>query len=409
MASKKQLLIWVVAAVAGLALLLGVLFWEYNYAATRWTSLWVGDPHVGAKLFFEKKGCAECHPVNGYGGNSAPDLGLARSPQGSLSQLVSAMWNCAPRMWERMRAERMHFPALNQEEMAHLFAFLYTVKYVDQSGDQERGHHLLWKKGCVRCHAVGGVGGTEGPDLSSVKGVDTPIVWTQTMWNHAPVMEARMEKIRLPWPTFKGREMNDLLAYIRAVSSAPRHEANLLPASPERGWKLFQSKSCIVCHSVNGQGGRIGPELGPGRQLPLTIVQFAALMWNHSPEMWKAQSAQNIARPTFDGQEIADLVAFLASLRYFEPTGSAEVGETLFAERDCNRCHGANGLGTRLGPALRSPGKSYSTIALATALWSHGPNMYRRTQELRVPWPTLEESDIGNLVSFLNSPVEAHR
>ena len=107
MTSKRQLLLWIAAALAASALLLGVLYWENRHANKYWTNLWVGDPHLGAKLFFEKKGCAKCHPVNGYGGNRAPDLGFTGSPQSSLSEVVSAMWNCAPRMWERMRAERM--------------------------------------------------------------------------------------------------------------------------------------------------------------------------------------------------------------------------------------------------------------------------------------------------------------
>lgn len=409
MTSRKQFLIWVAVALATSALLVGVLFWEYSYATTHWTNLWVGDPQIGAKLFFEKKGCAQCHPVNGYGGNRAPDLGFAGAPQSGLPQLVSAMWNCAPRMWERMRAEKMKFPSLNQEEMSHLFAFLYTARYVDESGDNARGRQLLTKKGCTRCHPISGAGGDHAPDLAEVAGVDTPIVWARAMWNHAPVMEAQMQKAGVPWPTFEGRDMNDMLACIRDLSRGPRREFMLLPASPKRGWKLFQSKSCIVCHAVNGKGGRIGPELGPKRPLPITIVQFAALMWNHSPEMWKAQTLQNVARPTFDGQQIADLVAFLSSLRYFEPAGSAQVGETLFTERDCGRCHGPNAQGTRLGPALRARGKNYSSIALATTLWNHGPNMYRRTRELKVPWPALAENEIGDLVSFLNSPLEVHR
>ncbi|MDP2996587.1 MAG: c-type cytochrome [Bryobacterales bacterium] len=409
MTSKKQLFIWGVMAVAALALLVGVLFWEHRHSNARWTNLWVGDPHLGATLFFEKKGCAHCHPVNGYGGKSAPDLGFASLPQSSMSQLVSAMWNCAPRMWERLRAEKLKFPDLNQEETAHIFAFLYTARYLDEFGDKERGYQLLRTKGCVRCHAVDGTGGDRGPDLASVAGVDTPIVWTQAMWNHAPIMEARMQESGLAWPRFEGRDMNDLLAYIREVSRGPRRETTLLPANPKHGWALFQSKSCIVCHAVSGKGGHIGPELGPNRPLPLTVVQFAALMWNHSPEMWKAQSNQNIPRPTFNGQQIADLVAFLASIRYFEPMGSAQVGETVFTERDCSRCHGGTALGSRLGPALRIRGRTYSTVVLATALWSHGPSMYRRTRELKIAWPTLNEGDIGNLVSFLNSPVEGRR
>ncbi|MBI4873953.1 MAG: c-type cytochrome [Acidobacteria bacterium] len=406
MSSKRVFLTWVAAAVAALALLLGVLFWEHKSDMKRWTSLWVGDPHMGARLFFERKGCAYCHPVNGYGGKGAPDMGFTSTPQSSLSQLVAAMWNCAPRMWERMRVAKTRFPDLNQEEMSHLFAFLYTAKYVDESGDADRGERLLRTKGCVRCHAAA-AGADQGPDLTSVRGVDTPILWTQAMWNHAPMMETRMQQQGLTWPKFEGRDMNDLLAYIRTHSGGTRREYFLFPANPERGWKLFQSKSCIVCHSVAGKGGHVGPELGPGRPIPITIVQFAALMWNHSPEMWKQQVSQSIPRPRFEGQEIADLVAFLAGLRYFEPAGSEQVGKTVFAERNCSRCHGDDAQGSRHGPALRGRGDSYSTIRLATSLWRHGPSMYRRTQELKIAWPSLAESDVGNLVSFLNAPLEA--
>lgn len=409
MLSRKQLWIWVVAALGASAFLAGVLLWEYKYSQTRWTTFFVGDPHKGAKLFFEKKGCAHCHPVNGYGGNLAPDLGFARSPQSGLSQLVSAMWNCAPRMWKLMRQEKLHYPSVDREEMAHLFAFLYTARYVDESGDKQRGRRLVATKGCNRCHSVVGAGGQIGPDLSAVNGVDTPIRWTQAMWNHAPTMESKMQKLHIPWPKFEGSDMNDLLAYMREITHGPRRERELLPASAERGWDVFQRKSCIACHAVNGKGGRIGPELGADRQLPLSVVQFAALMWNHSPQMWRSSAARNILRPTFDGQQIADLVAFLSSLRYFEPVGSALVGETIFSQEGCGRCHGPGAKGDRMGPGLRGRGKSFTTVTLATALWNHGPQMHKRTQELGIQWPRLAEGDIGHLLSFLNSPVEGKR
>ncbi|MEK7994883.1 MAG: c-type cytochrome [Planctomycetota bacterium] len=407
MTPRWQISSQVVAALAASASLVGVLVWEHNKnTSTQWSTFLVGDPSEGAKLFFERKGCVRCHSVNGWGGKSAPDLGFAPSPQSDLTQIVSALWNHAPRMWERMRAEKVPYPDLNHKEVANLFAFLYTARYVDEPGDERRGERLFEAKACTRCHAVRGIGGSIGPDLSAVVGVDTPIVWTQAMWNHAPAMEARMRQVGVSWPRFEGREMNDLLAYVREVCRGPRREWALLPASPERGWKVFQNKSCIVCHSVKGKGGRIGPELGPGRQLPLSIVQFAGVMWNHSSEMWRAPEVRNVARPTFDERQIADLVAFLSSLRYFEPAGSPRVGETLFAERGCSGCHGPRAEGSRLAPALRVPGRSFTAVTLATAFWGHGPNMYRRTQELRVPWPTLADSDVGNLVSFLNTPID---
>lgn len=304
----------------------------------RWSSFLVGDPHTGAQLF-EEKGCAHCHAVNGSGGKLAPDLGSERPPASGFDQLVTAMWNHAPRMWERMRQERVPHPDLGYEEMAHLFAFLYTARYVDAPGDAVRGRQLFEAKGCIRCHAFYGVGGKIGPDLSTV-GADTPIAWTQTMWNHVPEMEAEVGKLGLAWPRFQGGEMNDLLAYVREMSSGPRHEFELLPADPDRGWQLFQSKSCIVCHAVKGEGGHVGPELGPRHDFPPTIIQFAGLMWNHSPQMWREMQARRIPRPTFAGREMADLIAFLHSVHYFEPGGSPKVGELLFGRRGCSNCHG---------------------------------------------------------------------
>lgn len=138
-----------------------------------------------------------------------------------------------------MLAEGMHYPILDQEEMRHLFAFLYISRYLDEPGDAARGQTLLETKSCIRCHALRGIGGTVGPDLSAIGGMDTPIVWAQAMWNHAPAMERKMKHLGLAWPKFEGAEMNDLLAYIREVTGGPRRETQLLPASPDRGWKLF--------------------------------------------------------------------------------------------------------------------------------------------------------------------------
>jgi mono/diheme cytochrome c family protein len=404
---RNSLLMWSVVASCTLTVLAGLLAQaHYRNSPSRWGSFLVGDPQEGADLFFEKKGCAHCHAANGVGGKSAPDLGFNRLPQSSITQTVSAMWNHAPKMWDGMLAQKIAYPDLDREDMVNLLAFLYTAHYVDEPGDADRGAVLFLSKGCEGCHGASGVASGLAPDLASVTGVDTPIVWAETMWNHAPKMEARMQQLGAPWPKFEGGEMNDLLAYVRGVCGGARQESALLPASPERGWKVFRDQSCIVCHSVRGQGGRIGPELGPERQLPTSIVRFAGAMWNHSPEMWHASEARNVPRPAFDGRQLADLVAFLASVRYFEPVGSAPAGARLFVERGCGSCHGPNAEGTRQAPALRGHGQAFSIVTLATALWKDGPRMYRRTRELNLQWPSLAESEVGNLVSFLNTPLQ---
>lgn len=397
--------IWLLAACLAIALLAAVLAWQEKHMPSHGRSFLSGNPVAGAMLF-DSKSCSHCHAINGSGGRLAPDLGIRPSSRANLTQLVSTMWNHAPEMWKRMQQENLRAKPLTQSEVSDLFAFLYLARYIDEPGDARRGQHLFESKGCVKCHAVRGEGGTVGPDLAQIAGLDTPIEWSQTMWNHAPAMEKNIQSAGVPWPQFEKAEMSDLLAYVREVSAAPRTEFKLFPADPGRGWMLFKKKSCIACHAVQGQGGRVGPDLGAGPRSPLTMVQFAGALWNHSPQMYREMKVRGLERPVFGGQEMADLMAFFNSLRYFEPSGSVEAGKGLFRARGCSRCHGANAEGTSLAPALRGPRRTVNSVSLATALWRHGPEMYRRTQSLGIAWPKLEDNDLGDLFAFLNSPPE---
>jgi len=110
--------------------------------------------------------------------------------------------------------------------------------------------------------------------------------------------------------------------------------------------------------------------------------------------------------PLLQADEVADLNVFLASLRYVEPAGSALVGERVFTERGCAHCHGSDAQGTKLAPQLRSGPEAFTTVSFATALWRHGPHMVDRAEESGVKWPVLQAADIGDLVSFLNSPAQ---
>ena len=401
---KHPYLLSGLAALVVFMIFVSVLERGHEYEDTRWANFLVGDPHTGSQIF-QQKGCAHCHSVNGVGGKLAPDLGFQEPPQSGMNQIVTAMWNHAPRMWQRMREEKVSYPQLSYQDIAHLFAYLYTARYVDEPGNESKGEQLFAKKGCIQCHAIHGQGGTVGPDLSSFSDKETPIAWTQAMWDHAPAMQDEAAKRGIAWPKFEGSEMNDMLAYIRSVAGGPRREFELLPADPDRGMQLFQSKSCVVCHAIKGEGGHVGPELGPTQAKPLTIVQFAGSMWNHSPEMWREMKTRNVKRPTFAGREMADLIAYLNSLRYFEAGGSPRVGEMLFVRRGCSNCHGLHGEGTASAPAVRTGGgRTLTSVTLAGELWRHGPTMYERAQQLKLPWPQLSESDIGDLVVFLNTP-----
>lgn len=132
---RRRILMWSIAAVSASALLAGVLVWQQKYAQSHGPALMPGDPHIGSRLFFEKEGCAHCHAVNGMGGRLAPDLGYS-TPRSRSNRLYSAMWNHAPRMWQQMQSEKLSYPDLSEQEMAHLSAFLDAARSSHERGDK---------------------------------------------------------------------------------------------------------------------------------------------------------------------------------------------------------------------------------------------------------------------------------
>jgi cytochrome c2 len=360
-----------------------------------------GSPQQGSQVFRDR-GCIRCHSVNGEGGKVGPDLGHRRPGESSLPQLVTAMWNHAPRMWERMRSDGVRTPTLSYDDVVQLLAYLSMSRHVDGPGDPASGRELFQSKGCVRCHAVHGTGGVKGPDLEEGKGPAGPMEWGKDLWNHASLMRQATEHAGIAWPQFQGRELLDLYAFTRQNA----FRSPVSPGDPERGWDLFQQKSCIGCHSLRAAYQLQGPSLGPEQQLPDTFTELAGAMVSHAPQMEKAMAQQGIARPALSAQEMTDIFAFLYSLRYAEPGGSPHVGASVFKWRGCSRCHGQNAEGTARAPALR--GRTYNSINLAVALWRHGQQMQVETRLVGIGWPTLTEDDVGDLLAFLNLPRGQH-
>jgi cytochrome c len=80
----------------------------------------------------------------------------------------------------------------------------------------------------------------------------------------------------------------------------------------ERGRKLFASKGCVVCHSVNGVGGEHAPLLDAATMpLPMNPFEFAARMWRGAEAMMALQREELGEPITLTGQELADIIAFV--------------------------------------------------------------------------------------------------
>ncbi len=82
-------------------------------------------------------------------------------------------------------------------------------------------------------------------------------------------------------------------------------------ADPERGRTLFVEKGCVICHAVNGTGGKAAPPLDAAIGEPaVDPLDFAARMWLGAPAMIELQSVELGYTIDLSAYEIADLAAF---------------------------------------------------------------------------------------------------
>lgn len=85
-----------------------------------------------------------------------------------------------------------------------------------------------------------------------------------------------------------------------------------LPAmNAQRGRKVFTEKGCVVCHSINGVGGHIGPPLDTQYMpLPMDPFGFIARMWRGAAAMALMQDEVFGDVISLSGADLVDLVAF---------------------------------------------------------------------------------------------------
>ncbi len=84
-------------------------------------------------------------------------------------------------------------------------------------------------------------------------------------------------------------------------------------ADPDQGRTLFVEKGCVICHSVNGAGGKAAPVLDAPFGAPaVDPLDFAARMWLGAPAMIELQSVELGYTIHLTADEIADLAAFAA-------------------------------------------------------------------------------------------------
>lgn len=100
------------------------------------------------------------------------------------------------------------------------------------SMDPARGRHLFASKGCVVCHSVNGVGGTDAPklDWSTMKGPMNPFDFAARMWHGAPAMIAMQQHELGAQIKLTGQELADIIAFAHDPEEQAKFSEKDIPA-----------------------------------------------------------------------------------------------------------------------------------------------------------------------------------
>jgi mono/diheme cytochrome c family protein len=105
----------------------------------------------------------------------------------------------------------------------------------------------------------------------------------------------------------------------------------LLPIiDPAQGRRLFVSKGCVICHSINGVGGKTASALDACEAEPyVDIFDFVARMWRGSAAMIQFQSEELGYQMKLSGDELAHIVGFVYDIEEQKGFSDAEIPDLI--------------------------------------------------------------------------------
>lgn len=338
-----------------------------------------GDARRGAEAF-RAQGCIACHSVQGEGTRAAPDLGAPGGRTWEPAQMASRMWNHAPGMWTAMRQQGIAPPRPSAQDAADLFAYFLGARHAQSAGNAERGRRLTDRR-CASCHTPSGGAST----AFSPAVLEDPIALAGRLWNHAAGPDSGGNHARLsarelsdivehkqslaggaplqsafspgapemglaafrakcsachlyapanlyptrslgdfqaamwnhvpgkkPLPALSGEEMRAVVGYLWSQHYFDER------GSVENGRRVFAQKRCATCHTY----GSADPPHLDGHMVPQASWSMVQALWQHGPAMAERMQHEGFPWPRFEAREMADLVSYLASLRWLRPRPS---------------------------------------------------------------------------------------
>jgi cbb3-type cytochrome oxidase cytochrome c subunit len=204
-----------------------------------------------------------------------------------------------------------------------------------------RGQQVFDENGCRGCHKLEGVGGILGPELDKVGARRSPD-WLR---KHFLAPASVSPGSAMPPQKFAEADLHAITLFLLSLtgSSTPGYYASMkvIPSAAE-GLHLFQQKGCIGCHSLGGQGGKVGPALDD-----VGLRRSGDWMVQHFRDPQALTPGSVMPRFGFTGLEARALTEFLIRLKDQKMAlslpslmGPIERGHEVFRKYGCAGCHG---------------------------------------------------------------------
>jgi cbb3-type cytochrome oxidase cytochrome c subunit len=199
----------------------------------------------------------------------------------------------------------------------------------DQAPVFAKGRLIFTESGCRGCHVIKGTARIKvGPPLD---GMDKRV---KTDWLYRWIQDpkAYLPRTKMPNSRFSEQEAADISGFLL---QGAKHVEVKLSGSSERGKMIVLDSRCVSCHSVEGKGGNLAPDLGKiGSKL---YPERITLILGDPRKLW---SGSRMPVYGFNDQEIRDVVTFLTGEYVDLDLDEKEVARQIELVNGASKLHG---------------------------------------------------------------------
>lgn len=400
-----------------------------------------GSYDRGKKIFSESR-CVSCHMVEGRGGSIGPELSKISS---KMNPQWLFRWIKDPqKVWPDTKMSDFSFEDRDVED---LVAFL-VEEYIDldmeeasipeqikkvNTADYRRGKELILKYGCIGCHDISGEEdrGETGLELTAISDIHPSKIdfgtlnvilkdFTIPNWLYNKMKQPRSigRDSKMPDYRFSDQDAEALTTYLLSLKSEdiPRSYTLMLGNSrseydPQGGFgRIVKSYRCLICHTINGRGGKMAPDLSqegsrirkawlkdflriPYAIRPILVDRMTRFRMSDS----EIETVYSYFQSTLIDDRVEDLSVALEKIDLDDP-GRITRGKDLYYEKyACHACHQINLKGGTIGPDLTAAGDRLRPEWVAHYL--RNPKAF--SEQSVEPVYNFSENEIEDLTAFL--------